>query len=417
MPRILNKDNVIATVDIGTSKTCCLLACCSSDGEKAFVVGAGVYQNNGVRDSEITDMNATVDSVKNAVELAERNIGERIKTVVASSCAKTLESRTVLDSIDLGGTEVTQSAVNRLIASAQGKIPASKDKILHCAPIDYTLDSRYAVADPRGLTGDRLYVSLLTVSAPSHPVNDTVSALEHSSLSCSKIVASPYAAGLACLTEDEKKQGTAVVDMGAGTTGIAVFYGDQPVFITNLPFGGAQITQNIARAFHMSLSSAEKVKTLYGSTLESLTYDAEDIIVPLLGEDAATFPVNRAELVKIIAPEIRGLFENVKAALAFAGYYDVCQNFVLTGGGALLHGVNEIAAEILDKRPVRTGSPRGLNDDRKIVPPAAYQSYMNCIGMVRYTTRVLMNTPQHKRDVSVPGNKFVRLLRWFLDNS
>ena len=415
MPRILNKDNIIATVDIGTSKTCCLLAYYQG-GERTVVVGAGVYQNNGVRDSEITDMGATVDSVKNAVELAEKNIGERIKTVVASSCAKTLESQTVLDSIDLGGAEVTQNIVNRLIASAQGKIPASKDKILHCAPIDYTLDSRYAVADPRGLTGESLHVSLLTVFAPSHPVNDTVSALEHSNLSCSKIVASPYAAGLACLTEDEKKQGTAVIDLGAGTTGIAFFYGDQPVFITNLPFGGDQITRIIARTFHASLPSAEKLKTLYGSTLSSATYATEDVVVPLLGENDATVPVNRADLVKIIAPEIQKLFENVKAVLTHAGLCAECQNFVLTGGGALLHGINEKAAEILE-RPVRSGSPRGLNDDKKIVPPAAYQSYMNCIGMMHYTTRVLMNTPQHKRDVSVPGNKFVRLLRWFLDNS
>ena len=121
-------------------------------------------------------------------------------------------------------------------------------------------------------------------------------------------------------------------------------------------------------------------------------------------------------IVQKIAPRIEDMFEKIKSLLEQNGFYNICTNFVLTGGGALLHGINEKAATIL-QRNVRTGQPVRLFDKQGIIPPHAYQSYMCCIGLLHYTTRVLLNTPIHQRDVSAPKNKFVRFFRWFLDNS
>ncbi|MBR4126011.1 MAG: cell division protein FtsA [Alphaproteobacteria bacterium] len=417
MPHILNDNNLIAALDIGTSKTSCVLAY-SVNENKAVIVGAGSFQNTGVKKSEIIALAPTVESVQHAVAIAEGFIKNRIKTVVATACVGTLSSAIIQDSLDLDGKEVTQSDISRLIASAQNKIPDSDDEILHCTPIDYSLDSRYSIADPRGLTGNKLYLSLNTVMTPPYPVRDMNSVLEQTHLSCSKKVASPYAAGLACLTQEEKKQGTAVIDLGAGTTGIGVFYENQLVFTAKIPFGGDLITKDLAIAFRTSLDNAERLKTLKGSCMPSAAYEHEEVEIPLIGEDesVSAIRVPRSMIVQKIAPRIEDMFEKIKSLLEQNGFYNICTNFVLTGGGALLHGINEKAATIL-QRNVRTGQPVRLFDKQGIIPPHAYQSYMCCIGLLHYTTRVLLNTPIHQRDVSAPKNKFVRFFRWFLDNS
>ena len=418
MARVLNDNNLIAALDIGTSKTCCVLAYPVNE-DKAVVVGAGSHQNTGVKKSEIVDLAATVDSVRHAVANAESFINERIKTVVATACVGSLNSMIVQDKLDLGGTEVSQSDVNRLTANAQAKIPVTPDEVLHCIPIDYSLDSRHSIADPRGLSGNTLFLSMHVVTTPPYPVRDMNTAFEQSHLSCFKKVASPYAAGYACLTREEKKQGTAVIDLGAGSTGIGVFYEDQLVYAARIPFGGDILTKDIATLFKTSLDNAERVKTLHGSTLPSATYEQEEIPIPLIGEDenVSLIRVPRARIVAAIVPRIEELFEKIKALLEQTGFFDICLNFVLTGGGAQLHGINEKAAAVLG-RNVRTGHPVWLFDKQEIIPPHAHQSYMNCIGMLRYTTRVLLNTPTHQRDITAPaGNKFVRFFRWFLDNS
>lgn len=417
MPRLLNDNNLIAVLDIGTSKTCCVLAY-PVDEDKAVIVGAGSHQNKGVKKSEIISLDQSVDSVRHAVANAESFTKERIKTVVSTACVSTLNSLIIQDSLDLGGTEVTQSDLNRLIAGAQNKIPPSEDEILHCIPIDYSLDSRHSIADPRGLTGKILYLSLHTVMTPPYPVRDMNTVLEQSHLSCFKKVASPYAAGLACLTQEEKKQGTAVIDLGAGTTGIGVFYEDQLVYTARIPYGGDLITKDIATTFKTSLDNAERIKTLKGSTLPSLGYDQEEVEIPLIGEDehVSSVRVARSKIVQTILPRTEELFEKIKTLLEQTGFYDICLNFVLTGGGSQLHGINEKATAVL-QRNTRTGQPLRLFDKQEIIPPHAYQSYMNCIGLIHYTTRILLNTPTHRRDVSARGNKFVRFFRWFLDNS
>ncbi|MBO4520145.1 MAG: cell division protein FtsA [Alphaproteobacteria bacterium] len=417
MSQFLNDNNLIAALDIGTSKTSCVLAYLVNEN-KAVIVGAGSFQNTGVKKSRIDALAPVIDSVRHAVAAAEEYTKERIKTVVATACVESLSSEIIQDNLDLGGREVTQSDINRLISGAQGKIPVTDDEILHCIPIDYSLDSRHSIADPRGLTGNKFSVFLNTITTPPYPVRDMNSVLEQSHLSCSKKVAAPYAAGLACLTQEEKKQGTAVIDLGAGTTGIGVFYEDQLVYATQLPSGGDVITQRIAKTFRTSLNHAEKIKTLKGSCLPSLAYEHEEVEIPLIGEDenVSVIRIPRAQLIQEIVPEIEELFRKIKDLLEQNRFYDICMNFVLTGGGALLHGINEKAAAVLQCN-VRTGQPVNLFDKKGFIPAHTYQSYMCCIGLLHYTTHILLNTPTHQRDVSAPGNKIVRFFRWFLDNS
>ena len=181
MSSVLNDNNLIAVLDIGTSKTCCVLA--YPEGEdKAVIIGAGSFQNTGVKKSEIIALAPVVESVRHAVANAENYTKERVKTVVATACVGTLSSKIIYDSLDLGGREITQSDVERLIAGAQDKIPATGDEVLHCITIDYSLDSRHAIADPRGLTGNKLFLSLNTVTTPPYPVRDMNSVLDQSQI-------------------------------------------------------------------------------------------------------------------------------------------------------------------------------------------------------------------------------------------
>lgn len=417
MSRILNDNNLIAALDIGTSKTCCVLAYLVSEN-KAVIVGAGSFQNTGVTKSEIIALAPATESVRHAVANAETFIKERIKTVVATACVSTVSSEIIQDSLDLNGKEITQSDINRLIDSAKNKIPDTTDEILHCIPIDYNLDGRYSVSDPHGLTGDKLYVSLNTVKAPPYSIRNMNSVLEQSHLSCSKKAATPYAAGWGCLTPEEKKQGTTVIDLGAGTTGIGVFYENQLIFVAKLPFGGDDITKLLATTFKTSLDNAERIKTLKGSCLPSAAYEHEEVEIPLIGEDEnlSVIRVARSQIVHQIVPYIESLFKEIKALLTEREFDKICTNFVLTGGGALLHGINEKASAIL-KGKVRTGQPVNLLDKKGIIPSHTYQSYMCCIGLLNYTMNVLLNAPAHQEDVSSGGNKFMRFFRWFLDNS
>ena len=166
------------------------------------------------------------------------------------------------------------------------------------------------------------------------------------------------------------------------------------------------------------MNHAEKIKTLKGSCLPSLAYEHEEVKIPLIGEDenVSVIYIPRAQLVQEIVPKVEELFKRIKELLEQNGFYDICMNFVLTGGGALRHGINEKASAVL-QRTVRTGQPVRLFDKQGIIPAHTYQSYMCCIGLLHYTSNILLNTPTHQRDVSAPGNKFVRFFRWFLDNS
>lgn len=417
MARILNKNGLIAVLDIGTSKTCCLLAR-PTGGDKALIVGAGYHQNKGVKKAEIIDISEAVDSVRHAVDYAENLAEERIETVVATACSSTFKSFITQGSLSLNGSEVTQSDINRLTLKVQDKIERTDDEILHCIPIDYSVDSRHAIPDPRGLTGEKLYLALHSVMAPPYPIRDMNSVLEQSHLSASKIIASPYAAGMACLTTEEMQQGSIVVDLGAGSTGIGVFYEGQLVFTAQIPTGGDQITKDLSARFKMSMENAERLKTLKGSCLPSLTYDREEVEIPLIGEDERVnaYKTPRINVINAIIPRIEEIFENIKDITTEKGFFDICLNVVLTGGAGQLHGICEKASSVLG-RNVRLGRPERLYDKNGIIPEHAYSSYMNCIGILHYTSHILLNMSVHQQDRHQSRSKIVRIFRWFLDNS
>ena len=416
MPRVLNKNGLMAVLDVGTSKTCCILARPLED-EKVDLVSIGFHQSRGIDKAGIADLPAAVSSVMHAVAAAEKETGERIETVVATACAKQFSSFLVNESVDLDGKEATQADVNRLIAKAQNKIPEKNDEILHCIPIDYGVDDRHGLSNPIGLTGDKLSLILHTVMTPLYPMRDMDSMLEQSHLNCAKKVASPYAAGLACLTREEAEQGSVVIDLGAGSTGIGYFYGKQFTFCDRIPLGANVISKNLAQSFKMAWDDAERIKTLNGSTIPSSSYDQEEIEIPLIGEKERTnlVHVSKSAVTAVIEPVVDDIFHAVRSKLEEQGFYDYCLNAVLVGGGAQMHGICEKARAVLGLN-ARLGKPLHIPLRQNVVPEHMFPMAMGCFGLLRYTSRYLLNSSFAKDDIGKPKNKFVRFFHWFLDN-
>lgn len=416
MPRVLNKNGLIAVLDIGTSKTVCLIA--RPSGDDGFEpVAAGTVQSLGIDKSEIADLKDAVSTVMHAVAAAESETGERIETVVASASVGTLTSSLINESVDLGGQETTEADMSLLIEKAQNKIPDNAGEILHCVPIDYAVDARHEIKNPLGLTGDKLSVVMHTIATPVYPVRDMNAVLDQCRLLCSKKVASPYAAGLCCLKPEEKNQGSVIVDLGAGTTGIGFFYNGQIVFCDKIPIGANRLTKDLVKHFEMSFADAERIKTLYGSALPSSTYEKTDISYPIIGDDSRVnnVAVPQSEIVRIIEKRIEELFINIRTVLESRGFYDYCTNVVLTGGGSKLHGICEKAESVLERK-VRIGSPVCWPERQNILKEAQYPFCATAIGLLDYTARRLLNSSYAREATIRSNNKIIRFFHWFLDN-
>ena len=416
MPRVVNKNGLVAVLDIGSSKTCCLIAR-PLENEKVELVGFGSYQSRGVEKGEITDLKAATQSVLNAVAEAEKQTGERIDVVVASAAAKQLSSKLISESQPLDGKEASQNDISRLIAKAQSKITDKNIDVLHCLAIDYGVDDRHGVTDPTGLSGDSLSLIMHAVTTPRYPMRDMDSVLSQSHLTCVKKVAPPYAAGLACLTREESEQGSVVIDLGAESTGIGYFFGGQFVFCDRLPVGANSITQDLTTEFKISRTEAERIKTLNGSALPSASFSQEEIVCSLIGEEnnANSTRIPKSAVVTVIEKRVVEIFTAVRARLEQQDLYAYCLNAVLVGGGAQLHGICEKAGSVLEL-PVRRGKPQHIPLRQTVVPEHMYPMATGCFGLLRYTSRYLLNKAFLQDDVGKPKNKFVRLFQWFLDN-
>jgi cell division protein FtsA len=241
-------------------------------------------------------------------------------------------------------------------------------ELIHTIPVHYTLDAQKGIRDPLGMTGDTLHTHMHLIAASFGPVRTLITAIARCHLEVEKLVAAPYASGLACLVEDEMDLGSLVIDMGAGTTSFAVFFEGNVVYADGIALGGSHVTNDIARGLTTSLTSAERLKTLYGNAIPSPMDEREIIDVPLVGEEA---PENanhlpKAHLIRIIQPRVEEILELVRARMDKSGFNDVAgRRVVLTGGASQLPGVRELAQRMLDKqvrlgRPLRVSRPSSL---------------------------------------------------------
>ncbi len=355
-------EGLITALDIGSSKVSAMIAQ-KAEGGELVVLGTGQRESRGVKRGYIADMGATEAAVREAVEQAERIAGLNIENVWVSFSAGCLVSDVASVEVELGGHRIEQGDIDELLAAGRNSIDPAGRMVLHAQPTLYTLDGLTGVKKPLGLHADRLGVHIHVVAADGSPVRNLDLCVRSAHLEVKSIIASPVATGMACLSDEERELGVALVEMGAGITNVSLFAGGMLVGLTSIPFGAADITDDIASVFGTSRVQAERMKCFYGSANASPRDNHDMIDVAPMSVDDETADgarITKAQLIAVIRQRLDHLMGEVQKALAELGFEGpVGRQVVLTGGGAELKGIADYAQAALG-RSVRVGRPRGL---------------------------------------------------------
>ena len=352
---------LIAALDIGSSKVCALIA--TRDGEdRVRVLGTGQRESRGVKRGYVTDIEASEFAVREAVELAERMSGVTIDDVWASYGAGGLASDVANVEVELGGHQIEPSDIEQLLTAGRAAIDQAGRVVLHAHPALYTIDGAQEVRQPIGLHADRLGVDIHVVAADAPPLRNIDYIIRAAHLGVRAIVASPIAAALACLSEEERELGVALVELGAGVTNVSLHYGGILVGLRSIPLGARDISDDIAAAFGVNRRDAERLKCFYGSAMTSPRDNHELIDANHSGAEEGAEPVRitRAQLMMVIRHRVEELTGEVDSALKARGFGGpVGRPVVLTGGGAELKNIADYMQGVLG-RTVRVGRPRTL---------------------------------------------------------
>ena len=366
------RSTVVAALDIGTSKIVCLLARLEPQGPRdvlrrrshgVHVMGFAHTAAAGIKAGSVVDLTAAEDMLRQAIDTAESMAGLRIESAVVSLSGGRLGSERFIADIELAGGAVTDGDMARVLAAASRHSVRGGRAVLHSIPIGYALDATAGIREPRGMLGRRFGVDMHMVTADTATVRNLMLVVERSHLGIEAMAASPYAAALACLADDEADLGAACIDLGAGTTTLAVFSGGRFVHADGFALGAHHVTMDLARGLNTRIADAERIKAIYGSVLTGGSDERDMITVPPVGDDEREPPqfVSRAQVVRIIKPRIEEILEMVRERLKASPFVSEPRTrVVLTGGGSQLTGLVDLAARILS-RPVRIGRPLGMS--------------------------------------------------------
>ena len=404
----------IGIVDIGTSKVCCFIAH-RRDGEPQ-IAGIGHQVSRGVKNGVIVDIEAASQSVLAAVHAAEQMAGETLDEVVVNLSGGFTASRLIKSDITLNGREITDSDMRRVLDHGHALKEPAERTVIHSIPVGFAVDQSRGIRDPRGMYGQKLGVNMHVVTAQSGAVRNLATCIGRCHLEIAALVISPYAAGLAALVEDETELGVTVIDMGGGTTGIAVFFDGNLVFTDTVPVGGGHVTNDIARGLSTPLAHAERMKTLYGSAIASSADEREMITVPQVGEEdeAHANHVPKSLLVGIISPRLEETFELVRDRLEKSGFDKIAgRRVVLTGGASQLPGTRELAGLILDKQ-IRIGRPLRIEG---LAEATGGPAFATSTGLVHFALSERAETPRRGRALTEePNGVLHRFGHWIREN-
>lgn len=407
----------IAVLDVGSTKVSCFIARLEVDGS-IRVTGIGHQLSKGIRSGQVVDTVEAETSILSAVHTAEQMADETIENVVVSLAGAGVSSRRITVELTVPGEGVTERDLVDVQEEGLASLADEGVEVLHSFPISYTLDENKNIRDPRGMLGERLGADLHAITVPSMMVRNMTKCLARCHLNVAEFIASAYVSGLAALEPDEMELGVTFVDMGGGTTNIAVFAGGKCLYADAIPIGGSHVTSDLARGLSTSISHAERLKTLHGSAVPIASDDQAMIEVPQLGEEDSPDGINlmpRSMLVGIIRPRLEEIFEIIRSKIEVAGLDAVAgRRVVLTGGASQLIGIRELATRVLGKQ-VRLSKPRVLNGLADAVSGPAFST---SIGMLEYARRrSLEHQPSalSSRGTLMPVS-LSRLARWFREN-
>jgi len=368
-------------LDIGSTKIACIIGRSESDGTLR-ALGSGFTRSRGVRGGGITDLDEAERAIRAAVAMAEEMADHRLRTVTVNLSCGQPESRLFNVQWPVGGRQVTEADVRRVITEGRARAVTEGRETIHSLPVSFSVDETTGVADPRGHHCEILSAKLHVVDALSMALRNLGASVGRCDLEISEVVSAPFAAGLSCLVEDERELGATIIDMGGGTTSLAVFAEGQLLHTAQVPIGGQHVTRDLATILSTPIDNAERVKTLYGNAHAVQEDEREILAVQLIGEEDHQFAkVPRSMVIGVIRPRLEETFEMIRDRLDGAGLGRAgAGRVVLTGGASQLVGVRDLAYRILD-RPVRLGRPAAL---RGLAEAASGPAFATACGLLNW---------------------------------
>ncbi|MBM14948.1 MAG: cell division protein FtsA [Nitrospina sp.] len=373
------KSNYIVGLDIGTTKICCIIGEIIDD-EKIDIIGLGQYPSRGLRRGVVVNIDSTVESIKNAVEEAELMAGCEIDSVCVGIAGGHINSLNSHGIIAAKGKEITQKDIDRVIEAAKAiAIPLDRE-VIHVLPQEYIVDDQDGIKTPLGMAGVRLEAKVHIVTAAVTSAMNIVKCVNKAGLTVSNIVLEQLASSESILSQDEKELGVAMIDIGGGTSDLAIFYQGSIKHTAVLTIAGAQITNDIAIGLRTPNLEAEKIKHAFGCAYKNLIEESENIEVPSVGGRDARI-LSRQILGEIIEARTREMFELLDQKVNESGYKEIISSgIVLTGGASSMQGMAELAEDVFQS-PVRVGTPFDLGG---LLDVANNPMYATCTGLIQY---------------------------------
>ncbi|QLG89963.1 cell division protein FtsA [Chitinibacter bivalviorum] len=403
--------NLIVGLDIGTSKVVAVVADVTDDGA-LNVVGMGSASSRGLKRGVVVDIEKTVGAIQAALGEAELMADCKISEVytgIAGSHIKSLNSHGM---VAIKDKEVTQADIDRVIETASAVNIPTDHQVLHILSQEYVIDGQEDVKEPLGMSGVRLEVRVHIVSGAVSAVQNITKCVRRCGLEIAEVVLQPLASAHAVLTDDERDLGVCLVDIGGGTTDMAVFINGAIRHTAVIPIAGDQITNDIAMALRTPTGEAENIKIQHGVALRHMTDPQTMIEVPGVGERGAR-QMSRHTLAEVIEPRVEELYSFVQAELRRVNLEDrLSSGIVITGGASLMPGMTELAEEIFHM-PVRLGLPRYVGGLAEVVKNPRYST---AVGLLLVARQQMQKAPgQRGKDGSI-GDIFGRMKSWFQNN-
>ncbi len=377
------REELVVGLDIGTTKIACIVGEVTDEG--LDVIGVGTHPSTGLKKGVVVHIDETVRSIQRAIEEAEHMAGVEITSVyagIAGAHIKSLNSQGVWAVKD---REVKDTDIAAVLEQAKAiNIPQDRE-IIHVLPQEYTIDHQDGIKEPLGMSGVRLEAKVHLVTASVTSAQNIIKCCHRCGLQVADVVLEPLASSEAVLHEDEKELGVVLIDIGGGTTDVAIFADGAIVYTAVLPVGGQQLTADIAYGLRSPSSEAERIKHKYGCAMMSMVGEDEMMEVPSVGGRAAR-QVKRQALCAVIEPRVEEIFALVRREIERSGFEDkLASGAVITGGSTILDGTPELAEQVLGM-PVRRGLPMGVGGLVDVVKTPAYATG---VGLVIYGAKRL----------------------------
>ncbi|MDP3286407.1 MAG: cell division protein FtsA [Desulfobacterales bacterium] len=401
------RENIVVGLDIGTTKICAVVG--EVTDKEINIIGIGTHPSIGLRKGVVVNIESTVDSIKKAVEEAELMAGCEISSVYAGIAGGHITGFNSRGIVGIKGPEVTQQDIERVIDAARAVAIPMDREVIHVLPQEYIVDEQAGIQNPIGMAGVRLEAKIHIVTGAVTSAHNIVKCANRSGLDVCDIVLEALASGEAVLTDEEKELGTVLLDLGGGTTDLAVFSGKNIKHTFVLALGGNNLTNDIAVGLRAPLPEAEKIKIKYGSCVAKNIGNDEMIEVPGMGGRTPR-KLSRQILGEILEPRMEEIFTLIKREIYRAEMENLIPSgIVLTGGSALLNDVTEIAESVFNL-PTRLGKPMGIGG---LVDVVNNPMYATGVGLVIYGAKNQTRKKFRIRDGNIFNRVMSRMKKWF----